>query len=385
MKASLKNNNIVITKIVTLFTIFQLSNLLIMYNAGHFIDSTYLFRFKFYENFLRFFANFDGIHYYNIVTQGYGLYEQAFFPFYSVLIKIVSILFNVNNYFLVGLLISNISFLLFLVFFYKLLEEYFGEKKAFISLLFLILFPTSFFFVAYYTEGLFSLLFILALYFLNKEKYLSAGLFAFFCANTRFIGLFILIPILVYLFFQRSKFTYRKIILLISPVLGLLSYSYYLYLTKSDSLLFLHLQPLFGANRSTGIITLPQVYYRYFKIFTTVNFGFKYFIALSEFVIFTTFLAVLLFQLYKLFRNNSKNNKSYSFLLGLNLFSLVNLILPTLTGTFSSIPRYVLLSFSFFIALASINSKYVIILLAALFLAFHIILLIFFTQGYFIS
>lgn len=387
MKTSIKNNNTAINRIVTIFTIFQISNLLIIYNAGHFIDSANTFRFILYGNFLRFFANFDGIHYHNIVTQGYGLYEQAFFPFYPVLIKVLSFLFHTNSYFLVGLLISNISFLLFLIFFYKLLEQYFGEKKAFIALLFLALFPTSFFFVAYYTEGLFSLLFILTLYLLNKEKYLSAGIFAFLCANTRFIGVFILIPILVFFFFQKSRLTFRKFILLISPILGLFSYSYYLYLTKRDFLLFLHLQPLFGANRSADIITLPQVYYRYFKILTTVDFGFKYFVALSEFVIITAFLLVLLFQLYKVLKNRKKNRheKSFSFLLGLNLFSLANLILPTLSGTFSSIPRYALLSFGFFIAIASIRSKYTIILLGILFLIFHIILLIFFTQGYFVS
>lgn len=384
MKASLKNK-IVISKLITLFTIFQIFNLLIIANASRFISSIYIFRFKMYDNFLGFFANFDGVHYFHIASEGYGLYEQAFFPFYPVLIKVVSLLGGIENYFIIGLLISNISFLLFLFFFHSLLEQFFGEKKAFLTLMFLVLFPTSFFFTAYYTEGLFSLLFILTLYFLNKEKYLYAGLFAFFCANTRFIGLFTLIPILVYFIFQESKFTFRKIILLISPVLGFLSYSFYLYLTKHDFLFFLHLQPLFGANRATSIITFPQVYYRYFKILTTVDFGFKYFIALFELTTFTVFFLVLLLQLYKLFRNRLEYNKSYPFLLGLNLFSLANLALPTLTGTFSSIPRYVLLSFSFFIAIASIKSKYVIILLAALFFVFHIIFLIFFTQGYFIS
>jgi len=44
-------------------------------------------------------------------------------------------------------------------------------------LFFILTFPTSFFFGAVYTEGLFFLLFALTLYFLKKENYWLVSLF----------------------------------------------------------------------------------------------------------------------------------------------------------------------------------------------------------------
>jgi hypothetical protein len=71
--------------------------------------------------------------------------------------------------------------------------------------------------------------------------------------------------------------------------------------------------------------------------------------------------------------------------LALNIFSLANLLLPTLTGTFSSIPRYALLSVSIFIFLSQIKNNWIKITMAIIFLIFHILVLGFFGQGYFIS
>lgn len=161
--------------------------------------------------------------------------------------------------------------------------------------------------------------------------------------------------------------------------MGLFTYMIYLLKTTGDPFLFFNSQKVFGANRSTNLILLPQVYFRYLKIFFTASFNFQYFIAVIEFFIFNLVFLVLVFDLFYVLKKRNQN------LLALNLFSLANLILPTLTGTFSSITRYSLLSLSFFLFLSKIKSKVVKITLGFLFLILHLILFGFYLQGYFIG
>ena len=332
-------------------------------------------------------ANFDGLHYLAIAKNGYGQYEQAFFPLYPLLIKLISPIF-LNNQLLTGLIISNVCFFLGLILFYKYLNK--GViNHAPTTILFLLVFPTSFFFGAVYTEGLFFLLVVTTLYFLKKENYLFVFVFGFLTAATRIVGVFLIIPIVFHLLtkYQKSKIKYQKYILniknliLIAPLLGLGAYCLYLYKTTGDPFFFFTSQPAFGASRSTHLITFFQVYWRYFKIFFTAAHDFKYFIAIIEFSFFSFVLFILVLDLFKNLKLKIKNFD----LLGLNLFSLVNLILPTLTGTFLSLPRFSLLSLSFFIYLAQIKNNFIKYLLVGIFLIFHIILLGYFTQGYFIS
>lgn len=313
-------------------------------------------------------ANFDGVHYIKIAQHGYEQYEQAFFPLYPFLMRIIN--FITHNSLISGLLISNISFVLGLWVFSK----YKGGPR-FWTILLLLLFPTSFFFGAVYTEGLFFVLVVCFFYFLEKKHYVLSGLFGFFASLTRLMGVLLIIPIVLYSLKQK-KFSF----LILFPVLGFLLYSFYLFKTVGDPLFFLTAQPVFGAHRSTSIVLLPQVFIRYLKIFFTVSHGVRFYVSLFEFCTFTFVLFILIIQFVRAW----KRPKNYS-ILGLNLFSIANLLLPTLTGTFSSIPRYTLVSLSFFIFLGSIRSTAIKILLGILFFIFHIIVLGFFGQGYFIS
>lgn len=325
-------------------------------------------------------ANFDGIHYLLIAKNGYSQYEQAFFPFYPFLIKILTPIFF-NNGLVAGLVISNLFFLMGLFFVAKLVDS----KKSFWLIILLFTFPTSFFFGAVYNEGLFFFLFVAGIYYLRKRNYFLSALFAFLASMTRLIGLFILIPILLHWWFvDRSK---KIVATIAAPIIGLASYCYYLWLTTGDPFYFFSSQPAFGANRSTHIIFLPQVIWRYLKIFTTAQPDFRYFISVLEFVMFNLVFVVLVLDLLK----NLKFSKgtmpkviNYD-RLGLNLFSFANIILPTLTGTLSSIPRYALMSISFFIYLTEIRNWWIKMVIAIVFLIFHIVLAAYFVQGYFIS
>ncbi len=368
--------------ILILFILWRLFDFLIIHLTSYFISNQGFFPYKEVLNSFQQplsitkLANFDGVHYLLIAKNGYQQFQQAFFPLYPLLIRWLSPIF-LNNLLITALVISNFSFLLGLYFFAQYLKREKIDQYQSIILL-LLLFPTSFFFGAVYTEGVFFLLFVLMLFFLKKRQYFLAAFFSLLASLTRLIGLFLMITIFLNLI-KNKKLKLSSFILLFFPLIGFFLYAFYLWLTTGDPLFFLNSQPAFGANRSTHIIFLPQVYWRYIKIFFTASFNHQYFIALAEFIFFNFVLVILLFDLKKNYFRKKLG------LLGLNIFSLINLLLPSFTGTFSSIPRYLLLSLSFFIYLGEINNRLKLIIIGIVFLLFHIVFLSFFSQGYFIA
>ncbi|MGB9707488.1 MAG: hypothetical protein ACPL1D_01915 [Microgenomates group bacterium] len=387
------------TSILLFFSIWRAVDFIIIILAKNFIP--YLGFFPYKElldslnrqnipQWLTSLANFDGIYYLLLSKHNYRQYEQAFFPLYPLLIRFLTPVFF-NNQFLTAFFISNLSFLFGLYFFSQYLKEI-NQKNSFFALLLILFYPTSFYFGAIYTEGLFFLLLSLTLYNLKKNRLIFAALTSFFASLTRIIGIFLFIPIFFRLWqdFKKKRILQpQTFIVLFSPFLGISLYCLYLWQTTGDPFFFFTSQPAFGANRSTTLISLPQVYYRYIKIFFTASFNFQYFIALIEFFIFTFVLAVLIIDFFQLLSIKKTGQVKLRILnidlFSLNLFSLVNLLLPSLTGTFSSIPRYSLFSLSFFVFLAKIKSYFFKFLILFFFLIFHILMLAFFSQGYFVS
>lgn len=406
--------------IIIIFLVFRAIDLLTSFLAPTFVP--YLGFFPYKEllpltglpPFLYSFANFDGLHYIIIASQGYQQYEEAFFPLYPVLIHFFSYL-TFNNYLIAGLIISHIAFAAALPLFKKYADAILPkEVNPWWTLIFLITFPTSFFFGAVYTESLFLLCAVGYLYFLHKRNYTLAGIFGFFAALTRLVGVFLIIPYLVELTVKHlqkdikhfhnhltptifslftlktisdnlGKFLKDKTMMLpfFLPIAGLLTYMAYLLIRTGDPIFFLTAQPSFGANRSTELIFLPQVLYRYFKIFITATPNFQYFMSVVEFTLFIFVFGLLLWQLWLLWKKRLQPDTGIH--LGINLFSMANMILPTLTGTLSSTPRYALMAFSIYFVLAAIKSKPVKLAIAVVFALLHITLLALFIQGYFIS
>lgn len=412
-----------------IFFIWKLVDLIIAYFSIKIIPYLGFFPYKeiFLDyklpNFITNFANFDGAQYLIIIREGYNQFTQAYFPLYPLLVKFISPVF-LNNHLLTGLLLSNLCILIGLLFFWKYLTLRARKISPIQIIIFLLLFPTSFFFGALYTEGLFFLLMVLVLWGLQNKKYRLVAIAGFLAALTRFVGVFLIIPIGFHflrlhtpvpspssaqLSFGRAQQEGKKkniqLILnlkfkisnflrllttnyyLLTPILGLLTYMAYLWKTTGDPLFFFNTQPVFGANRSTQLIFLPQVYYRYFKIFLTAAPDFQYFISMFEFIIFSFCLIILVISLVDSWRKFK--GKSFCLWLstenGLLLFSFINLLLPTFTGTFSSIPRYALMSLSVFIYLGRIKRGWIKIIIGCIFGILHILCLGFFIQGYFVG
>jgi Gpi18-like mannosyltransferase len=323
-------------------------------------------------------ANMDGIHYLTIAEYGYGAFQQAFFPLHPLLIRLLTPIFR--SYLFSALFISHVSFLMALFLFIKLLSL---DSKAKLcpmpyTLYSLLFFPTSFFFASVYTESLFLTLVLGSFYFARRKKWFVVSTLGAFASATRLVGV-LLLPALVIEFWQQNKSKIKDVkrkihySLLLIP-LGLFSYMFYLNKHYGDPFLFSHVQPAFGAQRSGGeLVLLPQVIWRYFKIFITADLTFQYGIAVLEFLSLTFAGLMLIFAFFKKMR------------LSYQIFAWSSLLAPTLTGTLSSLPRYILTIFPIFIALGLIESKKVKIFLLFVFSFLLFLLTSFFTRGYFIA
>lgn len=311
------------------------------------------------------FGNFDGVHYLGIAKDSYAYqYTQAFFPLYPVLIKLVSYL-TFGNLIISALLITNAAFLAGLLIFYKLLSQTHNEKVALWSSVFLLTFPTSFYFGAIYTEGLFFLLIIASFFLSYKKKFLLSAIIGTFSSATRLIGV-LLSP---FLYSQKNPKTYFYA--LIVP-LGFLAYVLYLKLQFDNPLYFLSSQAVFGQEReTTSVVLLPQVVFRYLKIILTTH-GLTLIIAIFE-LISTIFVLIMLFIAYK------RTNRQWVF------FSLTAVIIPTLTGTFASMPRYVLIAFPIYIVFAQTKSLAVKLAIITVFITLLFFFTLLFTQGYWVA
>lgn len=320
-------------------------------------------------------SNFDGVHYLSIAKIGYQGFEQAFFPGYPLAIKIIGSIINLplNNqnlaFLVASLLISNLSILISLFLLFELVKEEFNNQAAKETIIFLLVFPVSFYFISSYSESLFLLIILSSFYLVKKRKWFFASLTGTLASFTRLVGLF-LIPSLIFL----KGSTKKAITLLIA--LGTASYMLYLKLNYNDFLSFFHAQPAFGAGRSGGdIILLPQVIYRYLKIFITVPASnYDWWIAAFEFITVFSVMTVLTLATIK-----KALNSSYL------IYSWLALLTPTLTGTFSSMPRYILTIFPIFIILSNIKEKKLKIVLALGATSLLLILTALFTRGYFVS
>lgn len=301
------------------------------------------------------FANFDGVHYLTIAKEGYlkTNFIQAFFPVFPYLLRIPSQFApSMVNPLVWGLLLSNAALLATVLLLFYWIKEMFGRALAFRTVLALLLFPSAIFFASLYTESIFLFLVLCSFVAASKNKWGLASLCALIAGATRIVGIFLVPSLIVELWVRRdygrpSITTLRAFVLnekrillmIIFSSAGLLAYMGFLHHFFKDGLYFLHVQSEFGAGRSEQIVLYPQVLYRSLRILLTVPVDLKYLAYAQEFLAGTLGIVALVLV-----------RKRVS--LGLLLFSLCCFFLPTLSGTFSSMLRYVLVCPPLFIAVA---------------------------------
>jgi hypothetical protein len=138
----------------------------------------------------------DALWFLRIATGGYadGDLTAAFFPLYPLLIRGLSVMIG-GHPLAAALIISNTAFLGALVALYELTRTEFNERIARRTVLYIAIFPTSFFFLAPYSESLFLLLTVCCLLSARRAHWEFAGLFGALAASTRSIGLALILPL----------------------------------------------------------------------------------------------------------------------------------------------------------------------------------------------
>lgn len=326
-------------------------------------------------------ANFDGIHYITIAYSAYQYPNFAFFPLLPVLISLVNRVFAISRID-AALWVVNVSLLGSLFLLYKTTLLDFNRNVSIRALILLLVFPTSFFYGAIYTDSLYLFLSLASFYAGRKSRWVLAGLIGYFAGMARLVGILLLPALLLEWYLQnrggklqlkiliRNFFHQRAFMLLLIP-LGLITYGCYLYMTHGDFFLF---QKAMAQWSQSQIVFPLQVLYRYGNILLSTPFNFVYFVAVVE-LLSTIFYFSLSWYVAK------KVRISYG------VFMFLTLLLPTFTGTFQSMPRYILHLFPAFIALAllTMRSQKVFWVTIIIFLALQFVFVAFFTRGYFIA
>ena len=152
---------------------------------------------------------------------------------------------------------------------------------------------------------------------------------------------------------------------------------FYLNQTTGSPLAFYNELTVFGEQRQGSLITLPQVFYRYINILFTVSAKtITYWAAIAEFISAVLIIVLLIYGYIK------KMRPSYL------LFGVMSLVLPSLTGSFSSLPRYSLLIFPIFISLGIFLSTKKLAIKAFFYLFLGLLLIIetsLFLRGYWVA
>lgn len=326
-------------------------------------------------------ANFDGEHYLSISIFGYKGLEQAFFPVYPKVISflaqpfskdIFASLFSVT---FLGIIISNLAFLLALILLWDLLRLDFSKKISYWTIFLILIFPTSFYFGAVYSEALFLLLTVASFYNARKQRWWLAGICGGLASATRVFGILLLPALAIEIWQQKEK---KSNLFWLSLVpLGLLGYMFYQWQNVGDPLAFYRLQKLVGEQHQSGVTLLPQVFFRYLKMLFTVEITNPiYQTLLLEFVVGILFFILPIYGFFK------KVRMSYV------LFTLIGFLIPSIQGSLSSVPRYVIVFFPSFIALAIfINSiprfiKFGVVIISLLWLIVETAL---FLRGYWVA
>ena len=231
--------------------------------------------------------------YLNLFEHGYqpiadlssGFTNLAFFPLYPSLVRLIGsvvpgLLSHQSAALLIGLVISNISFILAMIGLYALCSHHFGSEAAKRSVIFAFCLPGAFFYSAFYTESLFLCLAVFACLCAEKGKWVGAGIFGMLAAFTRSHGFLIVLP-LAWTYMSQINWEFRKIgwkwtWLVLIPLAVLIHFGN-LYRLTGNFFAFLDAQkawsrsvgglpnwqgyarPLFGASRWVSWVDLSMV------------------------------------------------------------------------------------------------------------------------------
>ncbi len=289
-------------------------------------------------------ARWDSGWYYSIVKNGYsyGVNVRSnvnFFPLYPFLWKGVVMSLRIPIFW-AGLLVSNACTLASFLIIYRWVQNISTTKLARNTVIALVMFPTSFFFISAYSESVLLFCTALTLFFSSKKSWILAALFAGMGSAARPVGIFLL-PLVVLLWLRETSVrdrNYRKlffIILLGSS--GLAAFSLFLKYKFGTPIAWIHSQEAWGHK----FVWPHELVYSYAR--NMVTRGEDWILHVVE-VSAVGFIALHLRRMWQA-------NPAYA------IFALLMPLLLLVSNSFSSSQRYILVVIPLFFVVAHQSKK----------------------------
>jgi hypothetical protein len=291
-------------------------------------------------------TNWDGNNYVVIAREGYNILPlYAFFPLLPILITIFVNTLDIS-YPLAGVIVSRLALFGALIFLVKLVEKEWGKDIAYKTAWLMLIFPTAYFLMAVYTESLFLFTTLATWYFAKDRNWWLAGFFGFFAPLTRLLGILVA-PVIFWEYLVSKGWNLKKIrfgtLAIFTPLLGLLSYAYFNYIQTGDWLHFLNAQKYWAEVHGRGGYHNPMIII-WDEFISTIS-------KISNegiFIIGGTDLWMTLFAVGILIWITIRKTFSPPYL----IWSWGFLMIPIISGSLVSMPRYVLGFFPIYIVLA---------------------------------
>jgi hypothetical protein len=216
-------------------------------------------------------SRWDAGFYLSIAEEGYRyegvpLPSVAFFPLFPLAIRAVASV--TSDAMLAGLIVANLALLGAMILLYRLVDDEWGNAIADRAVWYFLIFPAAFFGSAIYSESLFLLVAIGALYASRKGYWGLAAVLGVFTALTRLTGL-ILVPVLaVEWWTQRTNGAPKRapsLAALLAPAavtLGTGAYMVYLQQAFGDPLAFVRGAAAWGRVARTPLVMIAELLQR---------------------------------------------------------------------------------------------------------------------------
>jgi Gpi18-like mannosyltransferase len=195
------------------------------------------------SNRLSFLANWDGVRYIQVAMHGYNTaFLTGFFPLYPLLIFLLD---KIIGSFLLSALIISWACLFGAVYYYlKIIKLYFkvtDNIDALKATLLFVLFPSGVYLLAAYTESLFALLSLAAIYYALQKKYIKTAILAMLSTATHINGVFLVLLVAMILYEEKEKIRNIFITLVVGG-LGLAVYMVHLWIKYHNPFEFITAQ-----------------------------------------------------------------------------------------------------------------------------------------------
>jgi len=299
--------------------------------------------------FINMWSRWDAGWYLGIAQDGYSFIpgkqsNVAFFPLYPDLIRLVHYVVPLSRdagWLLIGIIVSNASLIVALIYLYQLVRLDFDRSIAARTVLYLCVFPTTLFLSAVYSESLFFASVVSSFYYARAGRWFVVGVTAAAAALCRSPGILLIIP-LAFEYLSQKEFQWRRIrpdclALLFAP-LAVAGHLTFLRWRFGDWDVLSKAETTSGWDRH---LTMP--WNTLLHSFPSIN-SFKGFHGAFEFFFTLALLGLAIFGYFRL-------RLSYS------IYAAISLVFITSWGELRSAPRFGLVIFPIIIALALLGQN----------------------------